>query len=56
MSKIDNPSVSTVSPDAYTTANVTTTRALDPTTSTIDDLYNVLASLIVSLKGAGILQ
>lgn len=44
------------SPDAYTTSNVTTTRNLDPTTSTIDDLYNVVASLIVSLQGAGIIQ
>lgn len=44
------------SSDAYTTSNVTTTRTLDPTTSSIDDLYNVVASLIVSLKGAGIIQ
>lgn len=44
------------SSDVYTTSNVTTTRNLDPTTSTIDDLYNVVASLIQSLQGAGIIQ
>lgn len=44
------------SPDVYTTSNVTTTRTLDPTTSTIDNLYNALASLIISLQGAGIIQ
>lgn len=44
------------SSDVYTTSNVTTKRTLDPTTSTIDDLYNTVASLIVSLQGAGIIQ
>lgn len=44
------------SSDQYTTSNVTTTRTLDPTTSSVDALYNVLASLIVSLQGAGIIQ
>lgn len=44
------------SSDVYTTSNVTTTRALNPTTSSIDALYNVVASLIVSLQGAGIIQ
>lgn len=44
------------SSDVYSTSNVTTTRNLDPTTSSIDDLYNVLASLIQSLQGAGIIQ
>lgn len=40
----------------YTTSNVTTKRNLDPTMSTVDDLYNVLASLIVDLRSAGILS
>ena len=44
------------SSDVYTTNNVTTTRTLDPTTSTIDDLYNFVGSLIQSLQGAGIVQ
>lgn len=44
------------SQDAYTTSNVTTTRSLSATSSTIDVLYNVVASLIQSLQGAGIIQ
>lgn len=44
------------SPDVYTVSNLTTTRAFDATSTSMDELANVLGSLIVSLQGAGILH
>lgn len=44
------------STDAYTTSNVTTDRSFDATSTSLDELANVLGSLIASLQGAGIIQ
>lgn len=44
------------SSDAYTVSNVTTDREFDAIDTTVDELANVLGSLITSLKGAGIIQ
>lgn len=44
------------SPDAYTANNVTTTRTFDATLTSLDEIANVLGSLITSLQGAGIIQ
>lgn len=44
------------SPDVYTVSNVTTDRDLDADSTSIDELADVLGSLIQSLQGAGIIQ
>lgn len=44
------------SPDVYTPNNVTTTRTYDATLTSLDEIANVLGSLIQSLQGAGIIQ
>jgi hypothetical protein len=44
------------SSDAYTPTNVTTDRAFDATDTSLDELANVVGSLIASLQGAGIIQ
>lgn len=44
------------SPDAYTVSNLTTVRTFDADSTSIDELADVLGSLIVSLQGAGIIQ
>lgn len=49
-------STGSTSPDVYTPSNVTTTRTFDATLTSLDELANVLGSLIASLKGAGIVQ
>lgn len=42
--------------DSYTTSNVTPTFTLDPTTSTIDDLYNVVGTIIRTLQGSSLIR
>lgn len=44
------------SSDTYTPTNVTTDRSFDATSTSMDELANVLGSLIASLQGAGIVQ
>lgn len=44
------------STDAYTASNVTTDRAFDADDTSLDELADVLGSLIASLQGAGIIQ
>jgi hypothetical protein len=44
------------SPDVYTPANVTTLRSYDANDTSLDELADVLGSLIASLQGAGIIQ
>lgn len=44
------------SSDQYTVSNVTTDRTLNGSSFTINELANVLGSLIQSLQGAGIIQ
>lgn len=42
--------------DVYTPTNVTTDRSFDATLTSLDEIANVLGSLIISLQGAGIIQ
>lgn len=42
--------------DAYTLTNASTDRALDPTTATLQEVGNVLATLIADLQSAGVLK
>lgn len=44
------------STDAYTVSNVTTDRTYDANDTSLDELADVLGSLIASLQGAGIIQ
>ncbi len=44
------------SSDVYTPTNVTADRSFDATDTSLDELANVLGSLIQSLKGTGIIQ
>lgn len=44
------------SSDIYTPTNVTTDRSFDATNTSLDEISNVLGSLIASLQGAGIIQ
>lgn len=44
------------SADAYTPSNVTSDRSFDADDTSLDELADVLGSLIVSLQGAGIIQ
>lgn len=44
------------SSDAYTPTNVTTDRSFDANNTSLDELSDVVGSLIASLQGAGIIQ
>lgn len=44
------------SSDAYTASNVTTDRSFDASNTSLDEIANVLGSLIASLQGAGVIQ
>lgn len=44
------------SSDAYTPTNVVTDRSYDASSTTLNEIANVLGSLIASLQGAGIIQ
>lgn len=44
------------SSDVYTPSNVSTDRSYDATNTSLDEIANVLGSLIASLQGAGIIQ
>lgn len=46
----------TASSDAYTPTNVATDRSFDAAETSLDELANVLGSLIASLQGTGIIQ
>lgn len=45
-----------VSSQAYTTSNVTTTRTLDANDTSLDELADLVSSLIVDLQTAGVLK
>lgn len=40
----------------FSTSNVTTTKTIDPTTATLGDVANVVATLIDTLKSKGLLD
>jgi ribosome-associated translation inhibitor RaiA len=44
------------SSDVYTPSNVTTTQSFDANNTSLDEIADVIGSLIVSLQGAGIIQ
>lgn len=50
------PSGGSTSPDAYAVSNLTTDRTFDADDTSLDELADVLGSLITSLQGAGIIQ
>jgi hypothetical protein len=44
------------SSDAYAASNVTTDRAFDANSTTVEELADVLGTLIADLKGGGIIS
>lgn len=53
--KVATASGGGTSTDVYTVSNVTTDRSYNATSTSVDELANVLGSLIASLQGAGVI-